>query len=131
MNQYCEYFKFVKDPGFSEELVTEGNPVYSIWWDSGAPGPGAGVEVIWEMGGSYYGILSSEDYPIGPFESMTDAMKATEMDLIMSGATEIDSSEMGDTELVAILRSENEPGFEVTINGVEWQLNLAKQFVPR
>ena len=74
------------------------------------------------MEGSYFVTLSSEDYAVGPFVTPVGALKDTEMDFIMSAVTDIDCTEMTDIDLAPILRSPNEVGFKVNINGVSWQL---------
>ena len=129
MHQQDDYFGFVRNSDFREKLTQKGKSVYSIWWDSGAPGGGADVESIWKMEGSYFVTLSSEDYAIGPFDILTGAIKATEMDFIMSAVTDINCTEMGDVDLAPLLRSPNDTGFRVNINGACWQLNELRQFV--
>ena len=112
-----------------EDIANNGDPVYTLSWDSGAPGPGADVECIYKIGDAYYAILSYEGWPTGPYENLVEALRASELDLILSAVTEIECVELSDFELSEILRSTNDPGFYLTINGAKWQLDQKGQFV--
>jgi len=115
--------------GDTETIASEWEQVYVEFWDSGAPGPGAGVEYIYKLNGIYAAILSSEDDPLGPFNSLIDTLKGSELDLVLSGVTDIECSEMIADELAAVLHSPNDPGFRLSINREDWELDQATNFV--
>ena len=118
----------IRDHDFQERLVNDGKSVYSIWWDSGNPGSGAGVESVYKLNGAYFVLIESESYPMGPYSTLLEAIKCTELDFIMSAVTDIDCTEMSDIQLAPELRSPNEEGYEVLINKERWMLDATGSF---
>ena len=111
-----------------ETVVSEWDVVYTLAWDSGAPGPGAGVEFIYKSEGKYVAILEGD--LIGPCDNLVDVLDQSELNLVLSGVTNIECSEMSSEELAAVLHSHNDPGFQLLINREKWELGLAQKFLP-
>ena len=110
-----------------ETVVSEWDVVYTLAWDSGAPGPGAGVEFIYKSEGKYVAILEGD--LIGPCDNLVDVLDQSELNLVLSGVTNIECSEMSSEELAAVLHSHNDPGFQLLINREKWELGLAQKFL--
>ena len=88
-----ELFRRFSNPGemldddwmeaIEETIMEEGEIVASHSWNSGGPGAGAGVDVIYQFRGVF---LASSDFGLdGPFESFQEAARA--MDLLSINET--------------------------------------------
>jgi hypothetical protein len=90
-------------------------PVFSLDWDSGAPGAGAGTESVYEFAGKYFG-LSSEGLWDGPYESLEDCWGR----IHVSGATTaISCWEWSEEEIIDRLEFFGAPA-GLNINGTDW-----------
>lgn len=100
------------------ELFTSRN-VYSLSWDSGAPGPGAWCDGVSLIGGLYYVDLEPEVY--GPFYRFEDALQNTEILSVTTATTDVDCSMLSERQITQWLRPFDLPyGFSLCINGTPW-----------
>lgn len=102
-----------------QEMVPRvvGELVFSLYWDSGGPGAGAGTERVYRLAGKY--LLSSASFGwSGPYDSLDEAFGT----IVVTGATkEIWSSEWSEDELIARMELYS-PGPLLEINGTRWPL---------
>lgn len=96
--------------------------VFSMTWDSGAPGAGAHADEVFRIEGKYWaeGWLESG----GPFDTLAEAVAALTGDdgIYVSDCTEaIWSSEWTEDEIIARISTLEEPD-AVAINGARWPL---------
>ncbi len=111
-----------------DTVIEEGELVYSIAWDSGGPGAGADAECVFRLGSRYAVVLSFEDDPSGPYFTLVDAVKATELDWVTDATTEVTSTKLSAAEIAAMLRCEEAPSFSIHINAENWRLDQDGKF---
>jgi hypothetical protein len=89
--------------------------VFSLEWDSGGPGAGAGTETVYRLADKY--LTSSFDFGWGgPHVSLDDAYGT----IVVTGATrEIWCSEWTEEEIIARMELSDPPP-AITINGTRW-----------
>lgn len=115
----------------SEAIFEEGEKVYSLYWDSGAPGAGAGYESVYKWNDRYYLLLSDGDGADEPFDTLREAIDAGELTYVNSAMQEITSTELSAAEIVAMLNNdESDPVERLTINGELWQRDASGTWVP-
>lgn len=103
-----------------ERLVEEEKPVYSVYWDSGAPGAGADSEHVYRWGAGYIVLFSDgEDETVYP--SLREAVEKTDLNYVTEATQEIHSPEMSSEEIAGLLRTDGEGSRRVLINGETWQ----------
>src|SRR5262249_33258731 len=105
-----------------ERISEEGERVFSLHWDRGGPGIGAGVDSIHKFKDQYWNF-SFDNEVSGPFDSLTEAMQFAEFGV--TGATEcIYCTEFTAPELASRLEIyDAEPGHRVQINDEEWEVS--------
>ncbi len=115
----------------SDAIFEEGEQVYSLYWDSGAPGAGAGYESVYKWNGQYYLVLSDGDGEDEPFDTLREAIDAGELTYVNSATQEITSTELSAAEIVAMLNNdESDPVERLTINGELWQRDAGGTWAP-
>lgn len=83
-------------------IIENGECVYSLSWDSGAPG-GSGVERVYWLDGVYAVALDDGDL-FGPYKSLKDAIVSHEELYLVGEATiAIESGELTGDEIAALL----------------------------
>lgn len=103
-----------------EELVSDnGKIVHSLSWDSGAPGPGAGVELIFEFRGMYW-AQPSDDAMHGPYDSLEEALD--EPFVWITKATEAIQTKLPLKALLPRLMVHDDVGHRFTINGTFYEI---------
>ena len=104
-----------------DTIINEGECVYSLCWDTGGPGSGAGVERVYRLNDLYAVCLDDDDEHYGPYRSLPEAVKAHEQLCEIGPATsEIVSIELDVAAIEALLvidQVTSEP-CKVRINGV-------------
>ena len=103
-----------------DTIINEGKCVYSLCWDTGGPGSGAGVERVYRLNDLYAVCLDDDDEHYGPYRSLPEAVKAHEQLCEIGPATsEIVSSELDVTAIEALLVIDQAPSepCKVQING--------------
>ena len=109
----------IATPSTLDTIINEGECVYSLCWDTGGPGSGAGVERVYRWNNLYAVCLDDEHY--GPYGSLPEAVQAHEQLCQVGPATsEIVSSELDVAAIEALLvigQATSEP-CKVRINGV-------------
>jgi hypothetical protein len=110
-----------------EEIAEDGEIVFALWWDSGAPGPGADREVVYKYQGQYF-LVTSDPELYGPYGSVASAIGGFET---VGPATEgISCTEMSTEELVALLEySGGGEEITLTINGEKWKGTLSGELI--
>jgi hypothetical protein len=115
----------------SDAIFEEGEKVYSLYWDSGAPGAGAGYESVYKWNGQYYLLLSDGDDENEPFDTLREAIDAGELTYVNSAMQEITSTELSAIDIVAMLNNDkSEPAERLTINGELWQRDARGSWLP-
>ena len=110
----------------TEIIQEKGEVVYSQYWDSGGPGAGADVDLIYKYRGHFW--RHDEDGLSGPFydfeESLWDDYIA-----ITSATESINCSEWSTEQLIQKAKPiELESNTNITINGERWQLDPEGNF---
>lgn len=76
------------DDSLREQIIDNGEIVYSLFWDSGAPGAGAEYEYIYHYDDKYYPVLSYDDSMVA-YNTLEEALEATELTLLNEASQEI------------------------------------------
>lgn len=107
-----------------ELIVNEGTCVYSLSWNTGAPG-GTGSERVYVLDGHYAVALDSGEVD-GLHTSLAEAVKNHEqLSWIGPATTEVSSTELTADEVMALLvscRNIQEPSQTMIINGISCTL---------
>jgi len=114
----------LSDKELGERISEQGERVFSLHWDSGAPGIGAGVDSIYKFKNQYWNY-SFDNELFGPFDSLDEAMQRPDF-LGITGATEcIYCTELTAPEVACRLEiyDDIEPGHRVQINHEEWEVS--------
>lgn len=108
------------DLQFELEMLGEvamqiGESVFSLEWDSGGPGAGAGTETVYSLAGKYLYLSASFGWQ-GPYHTLDDAYGS----VFVSAATQsIWCSEWTEEELISRMSFHDAPSV-LYINGVAW-----------
>jgi hypothetical protein len=112
------------DPEQALEILTgltrkKGKQVFSLSWDSGGPGGGAGVETVWEWEGLFWPDSDTEGL-IGPRKSLKAVLKSG-FTAITDATTEVTCESIKAEDLLALLGKHCEEGI-VEINEEAWEV---------
>jgi hypothetical protein len=92
-----------------------GDCVFSLDWDSGGPGAGAGTENVYRIAGKYLYLSNTYGWT-GPFETLDDAYGS----IFVSAATQsIHCSEWSEEEIIRRIQLYGGPAV-LYINGTAW-----------
>lgn len=92
-----------------------GRSVFSLEWDSGGPGGGAGIETVYRISGKYLYLSNTYGWT-GPFDTLDDAYGH----IFVTDATQsIDCSEWSDEEIIGRMQLTGGPPV-LYINGTAW-----------
>jgi hypothetical protein len=111
-----------------KKIIQFGEEVFSVFWDSGAPGAGAEYESVFKWRDNY-AVCLSFDEPQGPYSSLVEAVKAVELNRVTEATVSIDSQELSSEQIAKMLRYFGEPPFGLRINGEIWLVDRDKKFV--
>jgi hypothetical protein len=111
-----------------KKIVRYGEVVFSVFWDSGAPGAGADYELILKWRGSYAARLSFDE-PKGPYGSLVEAVKRVGLNGVTNATVSVESQELRSEHIAKMLRYIGEPPFGLRINGEIWLVSRDKKFV--
>jgi hypothetical protein len=114
-----DYSRFPTEDEY-DRLTGEEKPVFSVHWDSGAPGAGGDAEHVYRWGDGYV-VLFSDGEDESVYTTLREAIEETELNYVTEVTQEIDSSEMSSEEIGALLRTHEEGSYRVLINGELWQ----------
>jgi hypothetical protein len=105
----------------TEIIHEQGEVVFREYWDSGGPGAGADVDLIYKYRDHFWRY--DDDGLSGPFYDFEDSL--WEEYIAVTSATEsIDCSEWSTEELIQKIKPiELEGNINITINGEKWQLD--------
>lgn len=104
------------------KIIQYGKIVYHLFWDSGAPGPGADYECVYKWR-NWYAVSYSFGDLLGPYQSLSAAIRAAELNVVTEATVSIESSELKADEIARILRSKTDPPFTLKINNETWFLS--------
>ncbi len=110
------------------KIVQYGKIVYEVFWDSGAPGAGADWECIYKWR-DRYAVGLSFDEPLGPFDTLSEAIRASELNMVTSATVHISSSELTAEQIARILKPNVDPPFTLRINDKIWRLSQGGKFI--
>jgi hypothetical protein len=105
-----------------EEMVENGEIVYSVYWDSEGPGAGADVEAIYKYNRKYCLRLSFED-DVLVYDSLGEALDAGELFLVSEATVSIESTEIPSEELIKKLTYSGGENHKFLINHEEFLIN--------
>jgi hypothetical protein len=109
-----------------EDIVDTGEIAYSLFWDTGGPGGGAGLETIYKYAGLYFGYTSDLELQ-GPFDSFEGAL--TDYFTFVTNAVEsITCTSMSAKDLVPRLQYGSDIEHTLTINGERWKVTASGEF---
>jgi hypothetical protein len=121
-----DYSRFPTEDEY-DRLIGEERPVFSVRWDSGAPGAGADSEQVYRWGNGYIVLFSDgEDKTVYP--ALREAIKKTELNFVTEATQEIGSADMSSEEIAALLRTYEEGNYRILINGEVWQCADSSRF---
>jgi hypothetical protein len=102
-------------------LRSKGRAVWTVEWDSGGSGAGAGEEIIYELDHLYW-YPSVEGGLFGPFQTLAEAVNETQLNMVNEATTCIGSPALSTAEVAALLEvwEPGEYGLGVTIDGEWW-----------
>jgi hypothetical protein len=114
---------------FLKELVLkEGKTVYSLFWDSGGPGGGAGSEAIIKFKHLYWTCTEYTGFS-GPYDALEYAL-SSEFTTVTSATQSINSSELSIAEIVELLEPfDIDYTKRLVINGRDWVITTDGEFM--
>ena len=122
LTRALEAGELVVDDALLDQVVFwELASVFSLHWDSGAPGAGAGVEQVARLGDLY--LSRPEDWEGGLFETLEEAVHGLtgEGGICVSTATvAIDCTEWDEKEIIRRMIVIGEAPDRLRINGQVW-----------
>ena len=89
---------------------------------------GADFEFIYKWR-DRYAVGLSFDEPQGPYQSLSEAIRASDLNLVTSATVSISSSELTAGEIAQMLKSSLEPPFTLKINNEIWLLSKENKFM--
>jgi hypothetical protein len=117
-----EGYEFYEAEDSSEQIrqciLDEGDVVYSLEWDSGGCGIGAGEEMVRHWKGKF--VSSSDNGDEGPFDTLDEALESNGCLAVTSATMCITSSMLSAKEIAKRLECFGEDGQPVQINGQDW-----------
>jgi len=116
-DEFEDEFEFIKENG---ELV------FSLEWDSGAPGAGAGIESVYRWNNKFV-VSSLDDCNPGPFASLENALEANALLNVNAATRRVFSSLLPTNDLAKQLRC-REMGLTILINGETWISSATGRF---
>jgi hypothetical protein len=115
----------------ANKITQYGKVVYSVFWDSGAPGAGADCELIFKWRERYAARFSWDEIK-GPYGSLPEAIKETRLNSITSATVSIDSQELSSQQIVDMLKYKEDRTISLEINGETWLITTTdKKFVKK
>lgn len=96
-------------------VLGEGEEVFRVDWDSGAPGVGAGSEIVYELRGLYFAAL--DEGWLGPCEDLEVLLEDERLSTLTGATIRIESSRIGAAEIVELLEVQLQEPHELEING--------------
>jgi len=114
---------------FLKELILkEGKTVYSLFWDSGGPGSGAGSEAVIKFKDLYWTCTDYAGFS-GPYDALEDAL-SSEFTTVTSATQRIYSSELSIAEIVELLEPfDIEYTKRLIINDRDWVITTEGEFM--
>ena len=114
---------------FLKELILkEGKTVYSLFWDSGGPGGGAGSETIIKFKNQYWAFTEYTGF-CGPFDALEYAL-TSDFITVTSATQSVNSSELSAERIAELLEPfEIEYTKRIEINGRDWVITTEGEFM--
>ena len=114
---------------FLKELILkEGKTVYSLFWDSGGPGGGAGNETIIKFKNQYWACTEYTGFS-GPFDELEYAL-SSDFITVTSATQSVYSSELSAERIAELLEPfDLEYTKRLIINGKDWVITTEGEFM--
>jgi hypothetical protein len=114
---------------FLKELILkEGKTVYSLFWDSGGPGGGAGSETIIKFKDLYWTCSDYSGFS-GPYDALEYAL-SSDFITVTEATQSVYSSELTIPEIVELLEPfDIEYTKRIIINGKDWVITTEGEFM--
>jgi len=99
----------------ADDIIDRGKIALTHCWDSGGPGAGAGEEQVYRLG-EHYAVASEMEAPLGPFQSLHEAIEQTDVLCITDASKSIDCGELSTGQIIDLLQvhyHEDEPSLDI------------------
>lgn len=113
-----------------EDLVDNVDPAFTLEWDSGAPGPGAGYVGVYPWGDGFVIYNDSVGGESTVYPSLRAAVVDGEAGYVTPASTEIECPSLPAADVAALLTHEGLERVQVTINGELWEAPAATEADP-
>lgn len=113
------------DEQINQYIIDEGEVVYSLEWDSGGPGAGAGENKVCHWKGKF--ASSSDSGYEGPFDTLDEALESNSCLCVTTATYNIESSMLSAKEIAKRLECFANDGYVVQINGESWVYRAASK----
>ena len=111
-----------------ELILKEGETVYSLFWDSGGPGGGAGSETIIKFKNQYWAFTEYTGFS-GPFDELEYAL-TSDFITVTSATQSVYSSELSAERIAELLEPfDLEYTKRLIINGKDWVITTEGEFM--
>jgi hypothetical protein len=107
------------DSGDFGAVAREGEVVFSVEWDSDAPGAGAGGHAVLRWRGKFY-VMSDDLGDSGPSETLDDVLEDQDVSWVSTATTSVWSSMLTAEEVAARLHHGLDEDHEFEINDEPW-----------
>ena len=87
----------------ADDIIDQGKIALTHCWDSGGPGAGAGEEQVYRLG-EHYAVASEMAGPLGPFQSLHEAIGQTDVLCITDASKTIDCDELSTGQIIDLLQ---------------------------
>jgi len=87
----------------ADEIIDQGKIALTHCWDSGGPGAGAGEEQVYRLG-ERYAVASEMAGPLGPFQSLHEAIEQADVLCITDASKSIDCDELSTGQIIDLLQ---------------------------
>ena len=87
----------------TDDIINQGKIALTHCWDSGGPGAGAGEEQVYRLG-EQYAVASEIEGPLGPFQSLHEAIEQTDVLSITDASESIDCDELSIAQILELLQ---------------------------
>ena len=87
----------------ADKIIDQGKIALTHCWDSGGPGAGAGEEQIYRLG-EHYAVASEMAGPLGPFQSLHEAIEQADVLCITDASKSIDCDELSTGQIIDLLQ---------------------------
>ena len=110
-----------------EEIVDNGEFVFENFWKADSSSIGIDANVVIKYEDQYYACPSTGEL-FGPYDTLDEALKVTEMTWLWESAKTITCTELRSEQLVERLNYFGVKDITLEINGEQWQVSAGGEF---